>query len=777
MTLSDGRRLRRPEEGWLTLGLVLLIVLILAWAVDDPGWVNGKPGLTDGLAWCAVLGMTVGVLGPKVGWGRWTTYLIGALFAGLLIPIIAGWAFAPGATVAEAFHRTAEGTVQAYLDIAWRGRQFTQQEIHYVLVLGALVWGTAQFAAYAVFGHRRPLNAVVMVGIVLVTNMALTSRDQLPYLVAYTGISLFLLIEMHAFDERATWIRRRIGDPGAISTVYLRGGAVFIVAALFGSMLLTQRAASAPLAGAWAGVNDQLIGVGESISRLFPVGGDLRQGGGVGFGSSVRIAPRWFSDERVAFEADVPAGSEKLLWKAATYDTFVGSGWEQTGVSPDRVDAGMPLLAGTPEDPNPDLTREVTVSVRPDGYHDPFLVSPGTPTFLDQPADVLLADDGGSFAGVKVPGDRSAYSVTASTLLLGDTDVISGHRLEAASVDYPADITARYTDVPAGAMGPYANELLSTILQSAKPTNPYDMAVAIETYLKDDSHFTYSADVRDVSCGTDSVVECFARTKRGYCVHYASTMAILLRAANPTNHIPTRLVEGFLPGTRVGNTDTVRNKDAHAWVEAFFPGYGWIPFDPTGGGVGTAAVIQPGPAVTRASPTPFRTLSPDRPDPTRRVGGNLQQAGASGTTPGTGGDDRGLMIVLAVVLGVLVLAAAFAAWVRGPRGELSPDAAWRAMARSASRFGFSPRPTQTVYEYAAALGELVPGAREDLGVVATAKVETTYAGVRLGGARLDVLRAATRRLRVSLLALLFRRRGRGRPSGTATGRFRRRRSN
>ena len=775
MTPSAGRRLRRPEEGWLTLGLVLLIVLILAWAVDDPGWVNGKPGLTDGLAWCAVLGMTVGLLGPKVGWGRWTTHLVGALFAGLLIPILAGWAFAPGAPVAEAFHRTAEGTVNAYLDIAWLGRQFTQQEIHYVLVLGALVWGTAQFAAYAVFGHRRPLNAVVMVGIVLLVNMGLTSRDQLPYLVAFTGASLFLLIEMHAFDERATWVRRRIGDPGAISAVYLRGGAVFIVAALFGSMLLTQRATSAPLAGAWEGVNDQLIGVGVTIGRLFPVGGDIRQGGGVSFGSQARIAGRWFSDPGIAFEASVPAGSEPQLWRAATYDTFVLGGWEQTDVSSVPVEPGMPLLAGSPEDPVPELTREVKVSVRPDGYHEDLVLSPGTPTFLDQQANVLQTGTDGWFAGVRTPGARDGYTVTASVLRLDDQAAISGNRLRAASVDYPADIMARYTDVPVGAMGPYANELLSTILQSAKPTNAYDTAVAIESYLKDDTHFSYSTDVRDLDCdpATVSAVECFAHYRKGYCLHYASTMAILLREANPSNPIPTRLVQGVLPGTRTGTVDTVRNLDAHAWVEVYFPGYGWIPFDPTGGNRGTPNVIKAGPRVS-AVPAPFHTLAPDQPDPTRRIGGNLPQAGAGGTTPGTGSDGRGLMIVLAVVLGVLVLAAAFAAWVRGPRGELSPDAAWRAMAASASRFGFSPRPTQTVYEYAATLGELVPGARGDLDVVATAKVETTYAGVRLGGARLDVLRAATRRLRVSLLALLFRRRGRSRPAGTTRGRLGRR---
>ena len=56
-------------------------------------------------------------------------------------------------------------------------------------------------------------------------------------------------------------------------------------------------------------------------------------------------------------------------------------------------------------------------------------------------------------------------------------------------------------------------------------------------------------------------------------------------------------------------------------------------------------------------------------------------------------------------------AVAFAAWLRGPRGEIGPDGAWRSMERTASRLGFGPRPTQTVYEYAGALGDLGGGQR------------------------------------------------------------------
>ena len=71
--------------------------------------------------------------------------------------------------------------------------------------------------------------------------------------------------------------------------------------------------------------------------------------------------------------------------------------------------------------------------------------------------------------------------------------------------------------------------------------------------------------------------------------------------------------------------------------------------------------------------------------------------------------------------------------------------------------GFGPRPTQTVYEYASVLGDLVPVAQRDIDTVATAKVETSYAGAKLAGSRVDEVRSAARRLRISLFRLAFRR--------------------
>ena len=764
----ERHRVGRPSEGWMPVVLLAVLAFALGTAMDEPGWVNGHGVLTDSLALCAGAGALIGFLGPKLGWGRWRTHVIGALLAGLLLPVIAGWAVEPGSTTSEAFRITAAGTVEAYLDLAIRGRQFTTQEVHYILVLGGICWGALQFGAFAVFGHRRPLSAVLVVGLVLLANIALTRRDQLAWLALYAAASLLLLVQMHAFDERGTWERRRIGDPSSMAAMYLRGGAVFIVVAMVGALLLTSRAASAPLARLWSGLDPQLVQIGEALGRFFPVGGDLKGGGGVAFGSSARIAGQWFSDPGVAFTATVPADMPAFKWRAATYDTFALGGWQQSDLRSVGVASGLPLVSDTgeaPTDGGPYTLYRTTIA--PDTFHDSKLLSPGVPVQVNRDATVLLSGAGSWVAGVDVGGD-SPYEVTANTPVLEGPGAITANQLRAASTAsaaYPSDIVARYTAVAPGAIGPDATELLAKMLALSPSRNPYDLADTMQRVLQGPG-FTYNTDIRGVACDSSSAVECFARTHTGYCLHYASTMAILLRAALPGHPIPTRLVQGFLPGTRTVNTVIVTNRDAHAWVEVYFPGYGWMAFDPTGGGVGRPQVLVEGPPVAASSPTPVpsadgssgpRASRPVRPDPN-------DPGGSSGPyVPPVRPADQGALALFAVLVGLLVLGAALVAWWRGPRGDVSAERAWSSLSRAAGRFGVRQRPTQTIYEYASALGDLVPVARTDLRTVADATVEATYGGADLAPGRLLAVRLAMRRLRLSMFRLVVRRFARLRP--------------
>ena len=77
-----------PSEGWVTVALVAILCITVTWAIDDVRLVLGQGGLTDFLMPMALAGMLVGFVGPKVGWGRWTTYLVGALSAEVRLVVI-----------------------------------------------------------------------------------------------------------------------------------------------------------------------------------------------------------------------------------------------------------------------------------------------------------------------------------------------------------------------------------------------------------------------------------------------------------------------------------------------------------------------------------------------------------------------------------------------------------------------------------------------------------------------------------------------------------------
>src|SRR5437773_1011917 len=118
-------------------------------------------------------------------------------------------------------------------------------------------------------------------------------------------------------------------------------------------------------------------------------------------------------------------------------------------------------------------------------------------------------------------------------------------------------------------------EALAREVTSGEST-PYGRARAIEQHLR--RSYQYSLDV-GTTVSADPVDDFLFTRKTGYCEHYATAMVVLLRALG----IPARLVTGFLPGlwNDFGNYYTIRQQDAHAWVEVYFPRSGWVTFDPT----------------------------------------------------------------------------------------------------------------------------------------------------------------------------------------------------
>jgi hypothetical protein len=304
-------------------------------------------------------------------------------------------------------------------------------------------------------------------------------------------------------------------------------------------------------------------------------------------------------------------------------------------------------------------------------------------------------------------------------------------------------------------MGPAATDLLAAIRAEvtfpayAARDNAYDLARTMQAYLRDERNFRYQANVqaeRNAQCDRISTVECFARIRVGYCDYYASTMTVLLRSAG----VPARVAYGFLPGERgPDGLEVVGAGTAHYWVEVYFPGVGWIEFDPTGGGVGVPTAIPSG------------SVGPSTPRPTAAPAQSAAVPSFGPAVPPVisppAGEGIGPFIAIAAILAIGIAALAFAAYRRNPGKPMDPNQAWGSVSRLASRFGLGPRPSQTVYEYAGSLGDAVPAARMELTTIARAKVEVAYGKRDLESEGMRRIAEAYRRLRFAILGVVLRR--------------------
>jgi hypothetical protein len=446
-----------------------------------------------------------------------------------------------------------------------------------------------------------------------------------------------------------------------------------------------------------------------------------------------------------------------VKWRAGTYAEYTRFGW--TWGKPESADAVAARDIQAIPIGEPDYSvgrREFRAQVMPDVFREHTVLAPNELQWVDRTSNAISVGGGGYFTSVESNDSLNVYNISAMVPVLQDVQGgITEARLRQAGVQYPPELVNIYTALPANAMGPASTKLLDDIKATVNapadvnPSNPYDLARAMETYLASPANFTYDPDVRDemrADCGGDmSSVECFARMRKGYCEYYASAMAVLLRASD----VPARVAYGFLPGKRGSdNMEIVSAASAHWWVEVYFPGSGWVEFDPTG------KVGQPQPIPSGSVGPP--TAKPTGPAPTFAERDNTPPPiTPRGNVTGIGG--AGPFIAIAAILAIGIIALAYAAIRRTPTKPMHPDKAWGSLARLAARLGIGPRPSQTVYEYAGVLGDEVPAVRVELTTLARAKVEVAYGNRDLGADRLRRIAEAYHRLRLALIGLIFRR--------------------
>jgi transglutaminase-like putative cysteine protease len=251
---------------------------------------------------------------------------------------------------------------------------------------------------------------------------------------------------------------------------------------------------------------------------------------------------------------------EPLLWRGGTLDYFDGARWIDT--TEPEIDDGEEIAPGI---------QTTTVRQR-------FEILDARTDVLFGGYKILTTSDGfaiensdGSWSLDEPLAENSSYTV------ISEIPQPTARQLRNAGTVYPAEVAQNFLQLSESP--PIVAETAEQIQREYNPKTPYDTARAIERYLVYDGGFTYNLDV-SYRRADKAIEEFLGDGREGFCTQFATSMALLLRESG----IPSRVVYGSTSGRETGTNEyVVTGGNMHTWVEAYFPGVGWYPFDPTPG--------------------------------------------------------------------------------------------------------------------------------------------------------------------------------------------------
>lgn len=271
-----------------------------------------------------------------------------------------------------------------------------------------------------------------------------------------------------------------------------------------------------------------------------------------------------------------PSQFQGVYWRGIGLTSFTGSMWynENTGQAPLlRIGSErfvVPLGDGWNRHPRRVLRYQVFLSP----ISTDVLFAAAQPREITGRLPAITMDETGSLH-IPPHGDSPVeYTI------LSDAGLPSPAELRRAPSQEPPVIRLRYLALPN--LDPRIAQLAQEITQ--QESNDYDRALAIQNYLR--QNFGYTLDPPLIE-PQHPIASFLFKSRKGYCAYFAAAMTLMLR----TLQVPARVVNGFETGAynRVGHDFIVRARDAHSWVEVYFPQYGWAPFDPTPAGEAQAA--------------------------------------------------------------------------------------------------------------------------------------------------------------------------------------------
>lgn len=288
--------------------------------------------------------------------------------------------------------------------------------------------------------------------------------------------------------------------------------------------------------------------------------------------------------DKVLLRISAPAPA---MWRTQTFDRWNGRAWSRSRTVDQPTPSGFGSTPRTFSPPGigdaEDFGERFVQRVRVEAGRAGLLAAAPRAVFAEMPSDrqVRISRDG-TMRPVPALGKGATYIVT-STRSTPDPDQLrqSYAKPDPDAAEVPDEVADPYLQLPPV---PAPVRDLATQLAGGAPTG-YDKATAVEDWVF--SNTTVGKGTERLPAGEDPIQRFLLVDRTGSAEQAASAMVVMLRSLG----LPARVAVGFLPGDRyaLGGEFVVRARHAHAWVEAWFPGFGWVAFDPSGRGADVQA--------------------------------------------------------------------------------------------------------------------------------------------------------------------------------------------
>jgi transglutaminase-like putative cysteine protease len=589
MTTQDINKEKIRWMDWLSSILLILILQIAVARLVATQWTKNLSLVQLIALFGTILGLALGKSIFRRGWVVFFAFSYGII----LIPWQLGLMLDVETTWLDRL-QILQGRLSAVLDELLTRKPVTDN-ILFILLMAILFWSLAVYTSVVLVRQANPWKVIIPGGITVFVihsfDPLLVSRSW--YLAFYLFFALLLVVRLEFIKNAAIWRQRRTHTPPDIGFDFTRIALVLsLVLVLFSWNVPIVAETFKPAVEIWQTASRPWLKTKDRLSFMFA---SLRASVGLVqnfYGSSLPLGLGSPLSDRVILEVEGPTNppnGNNFYWEARTYDTYESNQWVSTiqtrqNLTKDSVDLNQP---------GADIRPIITFTFFPHEAISNLFTVP-EPLWVNIPSQAyLMANPDGSVNYSTLmsqdflhPGDQ--YLVRSAL----ESETVSD--LRTAGTSYPQWVLNDYLQLPASITS-RTKQLAEQIASGY--TDPYDIATAVTDYLR--NNIEYNQSISQPPPNQERIDWFLFDYKQGFCNYYASAEVILLRSLG----IPARMAVGFAQGQReippIQNlppgqspdasnqiisevsTYVVRQKDAHAWPEVYFPGTGWVIFEPT----------------------------------------------------------------------------------------------------------------------------------------------------------------------------------------------------